>query len=83
MNLFFYPDDSEILETCISISSFKYFRVIRREKQIHPFVFWKLWLDNFVSRSTDLYATGSSNINSPQVAYEYTALPFLAITEEG
>ena len=37
--------------TWISISSFKYFRVIRIEKQIRPFVFWeKLRLDNFVSR---------------------------------
>ena len=55
-NLFFYPDNSEILETWISISSFKYFRVVRIEKQICPFVFWEnLQLDNFVSRSTDLY----------------------------
>ena len=55
MNLFFYPDDLDILETWISISSFKYFRVIRREKQIRSFVFWeKLRLDNYVSRSTDL-----------------------------
>ena len=30
-------------------------RVVRIEKQIHSFVFWeKLWLDNFVLRSTDL-----------------------------
>ena len=36
-------------------SSFKYFRVVRIEKQICPFVFWeKLRLDKFVSRSTDL-----------------------------
>ena len=42
-------------ETWISISSFKYIRVIKIEKQIHLFVFWeKLWHDNFVSRSTDL-----------------------------
>ena len=42
----FYPDDSEILET---------FQVIRIGKQIGPFVFSeKLWLNNFVSRSTDL-----------------------------
>ena len=55
MNLFFYPDDSEILETWILISSFKYFRVIRIEKQISTFVFWKnFWLKDFVSRSTDL-----------------------------
>ena len=55
-NLFFYPDDSKRLETLISISSFKYFRVIRIEKQIRSFVFWekwKLWLDNFFLRSTD------------------------------
>ena len=46
-NLFFYPDDSEILKTWILISSFKYFRVIRIEKQIRPVFFWeKLWLDN-------------------------------------
>ena len=54
--MFFYPDNSEILETWISISSFKYFRVVRIEKQIRPFVFWeKLRLDNIVVRSTDLY----------------------------
>ena len=36
-------------------SSFKDFRTVRTEKQIRLFVFWeKLWLDNFVSRSTDL-----------------------------
>ena len=57
MNEFvFYPDGPEILETWISISSFKYFRVVRIEKQIPSFVFGeKLRLDNFVSRSTDLY----------------------------
>ena len=50
-NLFFYPDDSEVLETWIS--SVKYFKV---EKQIRQFVFLeKLWLDNFVSISTDFY----------------------------
>ena len=38
MNLFFYPDDSEILETWISISSFKYFQVIRIKKQICSFI---------------------------------------------
>ena len=42
MNLFFYTDDSEILETWISISSFKYFRVVGIEKQIRfnigPFI---------------------------------------------
>ena len=55
-NLFFYPDDLEILETWNRNSSFKYFRVIRIEKQIRPFIFWeKLQLDNFVSRSTVLY----------------------------
>ena len=53
-NLFFYPDDSDILETRTSISSFKYFGVVLIEKQIRSFIFWeKLWLDNFVSRSTD------------------------------
>ena len=56
MNLFFYPNDLEVLETWISISSSKYFRVIIIEKQIRPFIFWeKLWLDNFGSRSTDGY----------------------------
>ena len=54
-NLFFYPDDLEILETWNQNSSFKYFWVVRIEKQIRPFVFWeKLQLANFVSRSTDL-----------------------------
>ena len=47
----FYPDDSEIL----SISSFKYFRVIRMVKKIHSFVFRENQCpDNFVPRSTDL-----------------------------
>ena len=54
-NLFFYPDDLDILETWISISSFKYFRAFRIEKQIRLFMWEKLRLDNFVSRSTDLY----------------------------
>ena len=37
-------------------SSFKYFGVVRIEKQIRSFVLWeKFWLDNFVSRSTDLF----------------------------
>ena len=55
-NLFFYPDDSEILETWNRNSSFKYFQVVRIEKQICLFVFWeKLRLDNFVPWSTDLY----------------------------
>ena len=54
-NLFFYPDNLEILKTWIIIFSYKYFQVIRIEKQIHPFICWeKLWLDNFVSRSTGL-----------------------------
>ena len=38
MNLFFYLDDSEILETWNRNSSFKYFWVIRIEKQICLFV---------------------------------------------
>ena len=38
MNMFFYPDDSYfILETWISIWSFKYFWVIRIQKQICSF----------------------------------------------
>ena len=54
-NLFFYPDDSKRLETLISISSFKYFLVVRIEKQICLFIFLeKVWLDNFVSKSTEL-----------------------------
>ena len=32
--MFFYPDDSEILETWTRNSSFKYFRVVRIEKQV-------------------------------------------------
>ena len=56
MNLFFYPDDSKILKTWNQNSSFKYFLVVKIEKQIRPFVFWeKLRIDNFVSRSTDFY----------------------------
>ena len=55
MNRFFYPDDSEILKTWISISSFKYFWVLRIEKQICSFFFGeKFRHDNFVSISTDL-----------------------------
>ena len=55
MNLFFYPNDTEIPETWNQNSSFKYFQVFRIEQQIRSFVFWeKLWLDNFVSKSTDL-----------------------------
>ena len=57
-NLFFYPDDSEILETkiLISISNFKYFWVVKIEKQIRSFIFLvKLGLNGLVSRSTDLY----------------------------
>ena len=55
MNEFvFYPDDSEILQTRILISSFKYFWVIRIKKNC-SFLFWeKLWLQNFVLRSTNL-----------------------------
>ena len=55
MNLFFYPDDSEILETWIMISSFMYIRVIRIEKQIHLFVFGRNYGPTILfSRSTDL-----------------------------
>ena len=39
-NLFFYPDNLEIPETLILISSFKYFRVVRIENQICLFVFF-------------------------------------------
>ena len=54
-NLFFYPDDLEILKTWISFSTFKYFQVVRIEKQIDLFVYLeKVWPNNFVSRSTDL-----------------------------
>ena len=56
MNLCFYPDDSKILETCISILSSKYFWVVKIEKQIRSFIFLvKLGLNGLVSRSTDLY----------------------------
>ena len=62
-NLFFFPDDLEILETWILISSFKYFRVVRIEKQICLFVFWENQrLDNLVSRSTDLYLKREEDI---------------------
>ena len=36
--LFFYPDDSEILEALVLISSFRCFQVVRIEKQILLFV---------------------------------------------
>ena len=53
-NLSFYPDDWEMLATWNGNSSFKYFQVVKVEKQIHSFVFWeKLRLNKFVSRSTD------------------------------
>jgi hypothetical protein len=54
-SLFFYPGDPEILETWISILSFKYFRVVRIEKT-NSFIHFceKLQLDNFVSRCADL-----------------------------
>ena len=39
MILFFYHDNSEILETWNRNSSFKYFWVVRIEKQIRSFVF--------------------------------------------
>ena len=43
-NLFFNPDDSEILETWNQNSSFKYFGVVWIEKQFCLFIFWeKLW----------------------------------------
>ena len=42
--MFFYPDDSEILETWNPNSSFKYFWVIRIEKQIRSFAFWEKFL---------------------------------------
>ena len=55
-NLFFYPEGLEILETCISILSSKYFWVVKIEKQIRSFIFLvKLGLNGLVSRSTDLY----------------------------
>jgi hypothetical protein len=38
--MFFYPDDSEILETWNQNSIFKYFWVVRIEKQIRSYVFW-------------------------------------------
>ena len=59
-NLFFYPEGMEILETCISILSFKYFRTVWIEKQIRLLVFWeKFPLVNFVLRSIDLYTRWS------------------------
>ena len=39
MNLFFYPDDSELLKTWNRNSSFKYFWAFRIEKQICLFIF--------------------------------------------
>ena len=53
-NLFFYSDDSEILETGNQKLSFKYFQVVKIEKKYVRLFFWeKLRLDNFVSRLTD------------------------------
>ena len=43
-NFFFYPDNWEILETWISISSFKYFRTVRIEKQIGLFLFGRSYV---------------------------------------
>ena len=50
MNLFFYPDDTEILETWISIESFKYFHVVRIEKQISPFIFGRSYSSTILFR---------------------------------
>ena len=50
MNLFFYPDDSKILETWKRNSSFKYFRVIRIEKQIRLFVIGRSYCWQFLFR---------------------------------
>ena len=63
MNLFFYPDDSEILENLKSKFKFQVFpsRLDRTtNSSIH---FWKkLQLDNFVSRSTDLLDESCPNL---------------------
>ena len=53
-------------------SSFMYFQVVRIAKQIHLFLFWeKLRLNNFVSRSTDLY--WNLQILTPLSSREQTA----------
>ena len=60
-NFFFYPGDSEIVETWIVISSFKYFQVIRIEKQIRLFVLWeKLWLNKCFKIYWPLVSTNSA-----------------------
>ena len=47
--------DGTELAGWIDSNSFKYFPVVRIEKQIQLFVFWeKVWLDDFVSRLIDL-----------------------------
>ena len=48
--MFSYPYNSDILETEIQVSS-----ISELSEQKNKFVFWeKLWLNNFVQRSTDL-----------------------------
>ena len=74
MNLFFYPDHSDILKTRILILSFKYFRVVRIEKHIRQFIFWeKLRLNNFVSRSTDLWFLICPNLKTTQPRSWYSS----------
>ena len=48
MNLFFYPDNSEIRETWISISNFKYFQIVRiKNKFVWQFFFRDLMTFSF------------------------------------
>ena len=53
MDIFYVPNKNHIF--CVHIYCHNCNCTVRAKKQIRPFVFWeKLWLDNFVLRSTDL-----------------------------
>ena len=57
-NLFFYPNNSEILQTWILISSFQVVPGHRIEEQICMFVFWEKLRLNFFFRDLLTYNMG-------------------------
>ena len=56
--MFFYPDDSEIRETCILVSSFKHFCVVRIEKQIRSLFFWRSYGSTILFRDLLTFSGG-------------------------
>ena len=82
-NLFFYPDDSEILETWILISSFKYFlmkmerkKSINREQAIfldHCVILWEI-----PQRQNQYFKRDQNAVNHHTQTFFFTALKFLA-----